>query len=270
MRERLCGDGSSDELPEFTEEELAALPDFIRSQITDENGAVDPEKVKELRDRFCNANAGQGGQGGFFRFGGPPGGFRGPPGGGGPGAGGGGPPGGFRGGFRGPGGGGRGGGGGRWFANITYSLELENEVLIAQGLPVLDQLNGDALSGSGVSRHSAQFTGGMFFNGFGTRFSGNYSGKSRIDGTGLPGSTDLEFGSLFTLDLRLFANLGEQESLVKKMPFLKGTRISFEVDNLFDSRRTVTDSNGDVPVRYQPLLLDPTGRYIGVEFRKMF
>ncbi len=31
-----------------------------------------------------------------------------------------------------------------------------------------------------------------------------------------------------------------------------------------------TDSDGNVPLRYQPYLTDPVGRFIGVELRKMF
>jgi hypothetical protein len=42
------------------------------------------------------------------------------------------------------------------------------------------------------------------------------------------------------------------------------------VDNLFDSRQRVTDATGTVPLSYQPDLLDPQGRVIGLEFRKQF
>ena len=32
----------------------------------------------------------------------------------------------------------------------------------------------------------------------------------------------------------------------------------------------VTDTDGNTPLRYQPFLLDPTGRYLGIDLRKMF
>ena len=54
------------------------------------------------------------------------------------------------------------------------------------------------------------------------------------------------------------------------MPFLKGSRIGFAVDNLFDTRQRVTDSAGAVPLRYQPFLIDPIGRSFEIEFRKVF
>lgn len=265
MRQRFCAVDNK-EVPD-----LAALPEPIQANLRGADGKLDPEKFAQFKQRICSSDGpGQGGgqrggQGGSFAGpppGGPPPGVGagGPPPGGGPGG---------PGGFRGPGGGG-GDGRGRWFANLTYTLELENEVLIAEGLPVLDQLDGDALSGSGVVRHSAQLVGGFFYRGFGMRYSGSYSGSSRIDGTGLPGSTDLQFGSLAKLDLRVFADLGQQPKLVESVPFLKGSRFSIGVDNVFDSYRTVTDSNGDVPLRYQRGFLDAQGRTFSIEFRKMF
>jgi iron complex outermembrane receptor protein len=199
-----------------------------------------------------------------------------------PGGGAGGPPPGG-GGFGGPGGGGGfslrglGGGGGqgndgrgRFFVNLFHTIELENKLTIAPNLPVLDLLDGDALSGGGTVRHSVELEGGMFYQGKGMRLSGRYSGPSRVDGSGLPGSTDLRFGSLATLNLRFFVDLGQQEKLVQKFKILKGSRISFDIDNVFDSYRTVTDTTGAVPLRYQRDLIDPVGRSFEIEFRKIF
>jgi outer membrane receptor protein involved in Fe transport len=68
----------------------------------------------------------------------------------------------------------------------------------------------------------------------------------------------------------MFADLGRQDKLVKAVPFLKNARLSFSVNNVFDARQRVTDQNGQVPLRYQPYLIDPNGRTFQVEFRKMF
>jgi hypothetical protein len=164
----------------------------------------------------------------------------------------------------------RGGNGGRWNLSLSDTIELDNTVLIAPGIPVLDQLHGDAISGNGVPRNILSLEGGVFYNGFGVRFSGNYKSGTDVNGSGLPGSGDLHFGSLATLDLRVFADLGRQEGLTNAVPFFKNARISFNVTNLFDARQRVTDQNGDVPLRYQPFLIDPNGRSFQVEFRKMF
>lgn len=160
--------------------------------------------------------------------------------------------------------------GGRWNLSLSDTIELTNKVLIAPGGPLLDQLHGDALSGGGVARNTLSLEGGVFYNGLGLRFNGSYKSGTDVDGTGLPGSSDLHFDSLFTLDLRMFADLGRQDKLVKAVPFFKNARLSFSVDNVFDARQRVTDQNGQVPLRYQPFLIDPNGRTFKVEFRKMF
>ncbi|MGB3167698.1 MAG: TonB-dependent receptor, partial [Alteraurantiacibacter sp.] len=87
---------------------------------------------------------------------------------------------------------------------------------------------------------------------------------------GLPGSTDLFFDDFVTVDLRTFVDLGERDWLVDAVPFFKDTRVSFDVENILDARQRVTDSNGDVPLRYQPFRVDPVGRSFEIEFRKVF
>jgi len=200
----------------------------------------------------------------------PPGGMGGM--GGGQGGGRGGRGGGMRGGGGGPPGGmmGAPGGQGRWSFSVYHTIQFENRVLVTPGGPVLDLLSGDALTSGGVARQSLEFEGGMFYKGIGLRASGSYTGSTRIDGTGAPGSSDLRFGSLAKLNLRAFIDLGQQKRLTKASSFFKGARLAFRVDNIFDARQKVLDSTGTVPVSYQPDLLDPQGRFIGIELRKQF
>ncbi|MDF1834114.1 MAG: TonB-dependent receptor, partial [Alteraurantiacibacter sp. bin_em_oilr2.035] len=87
---------------------------------------------------------------------------------------------------------------------------------------------------------------------------------------GLPGSTDLMFHNYATVNIRSFIDLGKRDKLVAAAPFFENTRIGFDIDNIFDTRQRVTDSNGDTPLRYQPFLIDPTGRSFEIEFRKLF
>lgn len=152
--------------------------------------------------------------------------------------------------------------------NLTHMVELANTVLIAEGGPLLDLLGGDATSDFATPRHTSSLEVGVFRNGRGVRLSGRYSGKSRIDGSGMPGSTDLYFGDLLKLDLRVFADLGRL--FKQEQGMLKNFRISLRADNVFDAHRRVTDSDGNVPLSYQPDLIDPNGRYLGFDLRKMF
>ena len=240
--------------------DLSALPERFQQRLRGADGQIDPTKLAELRTRICSAPEGQpqggqgaGGEGGGQAQGGRSGGAR---------ASGGGAP-----GMPGRGGDGR----GRWNMSLYHSIELENEALIAVGVPVLDLLDGDALSSGGVSRHNVELEGGFFHRGFGVRLSGNYASATDVDGSGLAGSSDLHFDDLATFNLRLFANLEEQAWLVGSNPgFFKGSNLSLRVNNLFDAHRRVTDQNGEVPLSYQPGLVDPLGRTVTVQFRKMF
>lgn len=220
-----------------------------------EDGKIDPARLAQFRTMLCSSDGPPMG-GGQAGAGGPPR------------AGQGGPPG---------GGGGRGMMGGfgpgrdtmgRYFVTLTHTIELNNTVLVAPGVPVIDQLAGDGLSSNGFPRHTSRLEAGVFRNGWGLRASGQYTGKARVNGSGLPGSTDLFFDDLATLNLRLFVDVGRLAKADKG--FLKGFSVSLVADNVFDGRRKVTDSNGDTPLAYQPFLVDPVGRYLGIDLRKMF
>ncbi|WP_271439055.1 hypothetical protein [Pontixanthobacter luteolus] len=263
FRERLCADDGDEflkrvaqalaageapaDIPGFDPERLRQMIDRFRS----EDGSIDEERLAAFRTRICDSDAfpradATGDRNGQERAqgqqrsprGGMPRGLPGRP------------------------------QGTRYFLNLSHSIELEREILIAENGPLLDLLDGDSLTSSGNPRHSAQLEGGIFSNGYGMRLSARYTGSSRIDGTDGASSTNLFLDDLATLDLRLFADLGtvfkQDEGL------LKGMRASFRIDNVFDGRQRVTDSNGQTPIGFQPLLIDPVGRYVGIDLRKLF
>lgn len=176
-----------------------------------------------------------------------------------------------------PGGGGPGGGrgfgrfaggnGGRLTFSLTDTVTLVDEVTIRPGLPKLDYLDGEANGGQGGRpRHEVEAQAGYFNNGFGARLSANW--RSGTTATGATG--DLNFSPYATFDLRLFANLGQRIDLIAKHPWLRGTSVRFEVTNIFNSRPEVRDSVGDTPLAYQPDLIEPIGRTVGITIRKLF
>ena len=176
-----------------------------------------------------------------------------------------------RGGF----GGGRfgGGGGGRIQAALYHTWRLEDEIRIRDGVPVLDLLNGSAVGNrGGQPEHEVEAQAGYFRNGFGARLSANWQSATFVRG-GLGGGRsdeDLFFDDFATVNLRLFAELGQQRSLVQKHPWLRGTHVSLAVNNLFDNRLEVRDTAGAVPIGYQPAYLDPLGRSVTLSLRKLF
>lgn len=199
-----------------------------------------------------------------------PGGFGGP---GGPRAGGGG--------ARGPGGGGgRGGfsmfgppGGGRWSLGLFHTIRLQDEILIRDGVPTLDLLDGASGGGGVISRHEVELQGGVFYRGIGMFAFGSWNSPSRIAGGPIAGggtSDDLRFGAQTRINLRTFIDFGQRPALLQAMPFLRNARMRLSIDNLFDSARAVTDEGGLVPLRYQRGYLDPVGRTFELSFRKQF
>ncbi len=282
LRQKICGEGAP---PTLTPEMLAELPAGMQERLKGEDGQFDPEKVAALRERICSQDGpgfgrgpgqrGEGQRGEGQRGEGQPGQGNAPGGQvaqGGPGAGG------FAGGPRGPGGagprgpgmggmgpGGGGTGQGRWFANLQFTHEFSNNVLIAPGVPMLDLLDGDALSGGGQPRDAFTLRVGGFYRGFGTMINSTYTGSSRIAGT-----SNLFFDDFVKVNARVFVDFNQQASVLEAVPLLKNTRIGFSIDNIFDARQRVTDDNGVVPIRYQPDLVDPVGRSFEIELRKLF
>lgn len=187
----------------------------------------------------------------------------------------GGPGGGFGGG-RGFGGRGGGlGGGGFGQTRLQFSLyhtwHLRNEILIAPGVPVLDLLDGATTGNSGGQpRHELEGRIGINRNGLGARVEVNWQSATSVIGGTAGNPHSLRFSPLTTVDLRLFASLGANRDLVNRIPWLRGTRVTLSVDNLFNNRQNVRDANGIVPVNYQPDYLDPAGRTIRLSIRKLF
>jgi hypothetical protein len=139
---------------------------------------------------------------------------------------------------------------------------------------VLDLLNGSATgSRGGQPHHQIEAQAGLFRNGLGARLTANWQSGTTVrgvpDGTG--GSTgDLRFSDFGTVNLRLFADLGQQRSLVRRARWLRGARVSLSVENLLDSRIDVRDETGVTPLSYQGAYLDPLGRSVRVSLRKLF
>jgi iron complex outermembrane recepter protein len=179
-------------------------------------------------------------------------------------------------GFGGPGG--RFGGGrpgeGRLQLAMYHTWNLRNEILIRDGVPPLDLLNGSATgSRGGEPEHELELQAGLFKGGLGARLEANWRSGTFIRGdeSGRPDAVgDLRFSDQTTVDLRLFADFGQRRSLVQRYPWLRGSRLSLSVDNVFDERLDVRDASGVTPRGYEADLLDPEGRTFRISFRKLF
>ena len=75
------------------------------------------------------------------------------------------------------------------------------------------------------------------------------------------------FSALSTADLRFFI---EGRRIASSSKFLSGTRFTFAIRNITNSRQDVRDSSGTTPLLYQQAYRDPTGRWIELALRKKF
>jgi outer membrane receptor protein involved in Fe transport len=70
--------------------------------------------------------------------------------------------------------------------------------------------------------------------------------------------------------VRVFANLESLVGFDQHSPWLRGSRLTLSVTNLFDERVQVRDATGATPLAYQAAYLDPVGRTFRVGLRKVF
>ena len=156
---------------------------------------------------------------------------------------------------------------------LYYTYRFTDEISIQRALPVFDLLDGSAVGGNGgSSRHAVELESGVFKNGLGLRLTGSYTSGSTVKGSLVPGSSDgdLRFSDLLTLNARFFINFDSRKSLIKRVPFFKGTRLSLRIDNVTNAIRGVRDTNGAVPFSFLPGFIDPRGRFVEASLRKIF
>ena len=178
---------------------------------------------------------------------------------------------------RGPGGpGGRGGGGGgggqdgRLRITVFHTIFFDNQYLVRAGGPLLDFLNGASLGGlGGQPRHEIQAQVNVAERGYGAELNADWKSGSSVRGA--PGAGgDLDFSGVVKVNARVFADLSQRKTLMDRAPWLKGSRITLSVSNLFDQRVTVRDATGVTPLSFQPAYIDPLGRTWRIGFRKLF
>lgn len=184
-----------------------------------------------------------------------------------------GPGGGQRGGPGGGGGGGRGGfGGGGGGNQIRFTLShdwvIKDEVLIRQGIPVLNRLDGS--SGQSSAAHRVETLVAVKRDALLLQASGAWASGFRQMTGALGSQTQLKFGSLATIGLLGEFNPGQDVDFLLKHPWFRGSRVQLKLENILDSKQRVTDQNGVTPANFVPNLRDPFGRVVRLTFRKQF
>ncbi|HEX8556209.1 MAG TPA: TonB-dependent receptor, partial [Sphingomonas sp.] len=158
----------------------------------------------------------------------------------------------------------------RLFLSLYHNWTLKDAIVTRDDGPTLDLLNGDATDfRGGRRRHSVELQAGAFKRGLGARMTANWQSGTSVQG--LDGAAgDLRFSDFAIVNVNLFANLADRFGGRAAPGWLKGTRATLGVTNLFNTRPRVRDQEGSVPLSYQPAYLDPLGRLITFSLRKVF
>lgn len=157
----------------------------------------------------------------------------------------------------------------RLFLSLYHNWTLQDLIVPRDGAPTLDLLNGGAVEFRGGRRqHEIEFQAGVFKRGLGARVTANWQSGTEVQGLG--GAGNLRFSSLATVNVNLFANLADRFGGREAPSWLKGTRATIGINNLFNSRPDVRDGAGSTPLSYQPAFLDPLGRFVSFSLRKLF
>jgi outer membrane receptor protein involved in Fe transport len=158
--------------------------------------------------------------------------------------------------------------------SLYHTVTLADEILAREGGPVLDLLDGFTTGGrGGRPRHELELQAAAFKSGLGARVKINWQSGTTIRGLSTsPGdsSGDLSFSAGALVNLNLFANLAERLGGDQAPGWIKGTRATFGINNLFNRRPQVRDAAGLTPLTYQPAYLDPLGRFLSFSLRKVF
>lgn len=161
----------------------------------------------------------------------------------------------------------------RLFLTAYYTLRLKDEILLREGAPVLDLLDGSAIGArGGRPSHELEVQAGAFKGGLGAQLTAAWRSGSLVAGlsAGSTAAGDLRFSAVGTVNLSLFANLAERFGGAEAPKWLKGTRISLGIVNLLDARPKVRDEAGVTPLSYGSAYLDPIGRSVSFSLRKVF
>jgi hypothetical protein len=158
---------------------------------------------------------------------------------------------------------------GRFALSLQHGWVLEDSLVLAQGFAPIDYVGrsiGDRAEGG--AEHEVSLRASFSRDGVG--------GRARLrwrDGTSsVPDSSGLvalRTSDVAVLDLRAFYLIHAQSDWASRFPWLADARLSIGADNVFAALPEVRDASGAVPAGSSPAELDPLGRVIYVEFRRL-
>ncbi|MEE4110804.1 MAG: TonB-dependent receptor [Halieaceae bacterium] len=158
---------------------------------------------------------------------------------------------------------------GRFALSLQHGWQLDDTLTLAPEIASIDYVGrstgGRLTSGA---EHEVSLRASFSLGGAG--------GRARLrwrDATSsLPdrsGAGQLQTSDLATLDLKLFYTIAPQSPWGLRLPWLADARLSIGADNLFGKRAITRDTTGAIPAGSSPSEIDPLGRVLYAEFRRL-
>ncbi len=147
---------------------------------------------------------------------------------------------------------------------LNHTWRLESELLTREGVPTIDQL-----AETGQSRHylSLQATGGK--KGIGGDLRATWSSPAQVRSRHSAGR-DYRYRPPLMINAGVFILPGKLWTGAEGIGWLENLKVSLEVENLLDTYRRVTLSDGSVPPGFSRHEVDPLGRTVELSVRKRF
>jgi|GEM_PF-2337178 len=166
----------------------------------------------------------------------------------------------------------RAGSSGRLRFALFHNITLEDELTIAPGIAPIDFVG---VSNAGRIRDGARHLVTLRCGYSYKRFSARINVSWQASRTSLPGPNDvLQYDDLTRVNVNLGYTFAKESPLLTRFPalspLLASARLRLRVENLFDAQPDVVSSSGIVPSGFARDELDPLGRAVYLELRKLF
>jgi len=162
----------------------------------------------------------------------------------------------------------------RFTLALYHTWKLTDEVTPQAGGATFDLLDGFGTDVRALSpRHELSFQAGAFQKWFGAQLTADWRSGARIrslSSAAIGTDRRLTLSNYTTVNFSLFANPAERLGGKNAPTWIKGTRVALSITNLFNNRPRVVDENGLTPIIYQPVYLNPLGRTVSLNLRKVF
>ncbi len=158
--------------------------------------------------------------------------------------------------------------GGRLRLSLNHTFTLEDELTIGPGIRPLDYVGiSNAGRQRGGAEHEVTLRGSYSYRALTARFNFVW----RDSRTTLPGSTGLlRYDDQLQANLALVYSFNRGSGWVRQYPFLESARVKLTFRNLFDTHQRVRNQSGEAPPGFSRDEIDPSGRVVALEFRKVF